>query len=231
MALASAVGVPADAPTDKRFLSIQILQTLSRYSHTSAIPAMTDFTESRAHYLREATHLLAILSPSASAFLGSARNKLLQDAEIQLSAKALEALRREICGACGNLMIPGWSCESKNKARNRKSRIRKEQTKAGRSSSTNPCVVYQCLRCQRKTEQTLQSQPRRHMKTAKSLPIRQSSTSTSNAAKDDEIKKPRAVNTSSKQRQKARKGGLQAMLDKNKLQNSSQGFDLMDFAM
>jgi hypothetical protein len=69
------------------------------------------------------------------------------------------------------------------------------------------------------------------MNTTKNLTIRQLNTPANSAAKDDEIKKPRAVNASSKQRQKARKGGLQAMLEKNKSQNSSQGLDLMDFAM
>jgi RNase P subunit RPR2 len=137
---------------------------------------MTDFTEARAHYLCEAVQLLAISSPSASAFLGSARNKLLQDAEIQLSAKALEAHRREVCGACGNLMIPGWSCELKSKPRTRNSKVRKQKPKAGQNLDTSPCVVYHCLRCHRKTEQTLQSQPRRHMNTTKSLTIRQLNT-------------------------------------------------------
>ncbi|EMD84768.1 hypothetical protein COCC4DRAFT_187988 [Bipolaris maydis ATCC 48331] len=43
---------------------------------------------------------------------------------------------------------------------------------------------------------------------------------------------PKTLNASSKQRQKARKGGLQAMLDKKKSQHSaSGGLDLMDFAM
>lgn len=43
---------------------------------------------------------------------------------------------------------------------------------------------------------------------------------------------PKTLNASSKQRQKARKGGLQALLDKKKTQASSAGgLDLMDFAL
>jgi hypothetical protein len=49
--------------------------------------------------------------------------------------------------------------------------------------------------------------------------------------KEHEEKVPRTANANSKQRQKARKGGLQAMLEKNKSQATSKGFDLMDFAM
>jgi hypothetical protein len=51
-------------------------------------------------------------------------------------------------------------------------------------------------------------------------------------AEEDDSKVSKSVNASSKQRKKARKGGLQAMLEKSKAQNSSQGgLDLMDFAM
>lgn len=42
----------------------------------------------------------------------------------------------------------------------------------------------------------------------------------------------KSVNASSKERKKARKGGLAAMLEKSKTQSSNQGgFDLMDFGM
>ncbi|KAF3049820.1 hypothetical protein E8E11_004918 [Didymella keratinophila] len=42
----------------------------------------------------------------------------------------------------------------------------------------------------------------------------------------------KSVNASSKERKKARKGGLAAMLEKSKSQNStSGGLDLMDFGM
>ncbi|KAF1911880.1 hypothetical protein BDU57DRAFT_90407 [Ampelomyces quisqualis] len=192
---------------------------------------MTDQVEARASYLHEAAHLLGISSPSASAFLGSAYNKLLQDAELEVPAKALDAHRREICGACGNLMIPGWSCEIKNKPPKGETTVRNQKVKCGGLPKASPSIVYCCSRCHRKTEQTLQSQPRRRVRKAKSLVVTQANTATSDATNEDEVKKPRGVNASSKQRQKARKGGLQAMLEKNKSQNSSQGLDLMDFAM
>jgi hypothetical protein len=54
---------------------------------------------------------------------------------------------------------------------------------------------------------------------------------TSKPVKEDDQKVLKTANASSKQRQRARKGGLQAMLEKNKTQSLSQGLDLMDFAM
>jgi len=68
------------------------------------------------------------------------------------------------------------------------------------------------------------------MKKKKSLTDPRSET-TSAPKKENVVEVPKTANASSKQRQKARKGGLQAMLEKNKTQTSNPGFDLMDFAM
>jgi hypothetical protein len=52
------------------------------------------------------------------------------------------------------------------------------------------------------------------------------------ATKQEDDVAPKTMNASSKQRQRARKGGLQAMLDKKKTQDSrSGGLDFMDFAL
>ncbi|EAT85815.1 hypothetical protein SNOG_07164 [Parastagonospora nodorum SN15] len=136
--------------------------------------AMTDLVASRAAYLHEAAHMLAVSSPAASAFLGLARNRLIEDTELEVPAKEWDALRRETCA--------------------------------------------------------LQPQLRRHMKrsesnVAKQLPI------ISKSSNEEAPKVPKTANASSKQRQKSRKGGLQAMLEKNKTQNSKPGLDLMDFMM
>jgi RNase P subunit RPR2 len=190
---------------------------------------MTDLTASRAKYLREATHLLAVSSPAASALLGSARNRFIEDVESDVPAKEWDALRRETCGACGSLLVPGWSCETSTKSqpkRTASSRNGKRNDLAISKSST----IYTCLRCQRRTEQMLQPQPRRQLKN-KTLVAPQPSMITNKTMKGDDPKTVKTANASSKQRQKARKGGLQAMLEKNKTQKSSQGFDLMDFAM
>ncbi|KAF2030100.1 hypothetical protein EK21DRAFT_66224 [Setomelanomma holmii] len=145
--------------------------------------ALADHIALRSNFLQEAAHLLAVSSPSASAFLGSARCRLVEETGSAITAKEQEALRRAICGACGNLLIPG------------------------------------CL----------QLQPRRRLRGEQHS--WSSKLVARNKTVNDDQKLPKTANASSKQRQKARKGGLQAMLEKNKNQSSSQGFDLMDFAM
>jgi DNA-directed RNA polymerase subunit RPC12/RpoP len=190
---------------------------------------MTDPVASRSSYLQEAAHLLAISSPAASAFLGSARNRLIGDTESDVPAKEWDALRRESCGACGNLFVPGWSCEVSTTPKS-------QQVKSkGKSKASNPgasaSMVYHCLRCRRKTEQPLQPPPRRQLKKSKAIATTQLPIIAGKLLIQEDTKTPKTANASSKQRQKSRKGGLQAMLEKNKSQTSKQGLDLMDFMM
>jgi hypothetical protein len=193
---------------------------------------MTDLVASRFAYLQGAAHLLAISSPSASAFLGLARDRLVEDSAIEVSTREWDALRRETCGACGNMLAPGWSCKVSNGHQPRK-RPAKGKTTPKCTPASDTHVVYHCRRCHRKTEQRLQTQPQIHLNKKSTMPIIQKPGSTTNnrPVKEDDAKVLKTSNSSSKQRQKARKGGLQAMLDKNKSQSSSQALDLMDFAM
>lgn len=190
---------------------------------------MTDLVATRARYLQEAARLLAVSSPSASAFLGSARNKLIQETELDTTSKDWDVLRRDTCGACGNLLVPGWSCQvSTRQQAQRRSRRGKDGPKVSTLPATE--LVYTCTRCRRRTEQILQHQPRRRPASQHVISSK-SETSSSRPETEGESKGLKTANTSSKQRQKARKGGLQAMLEKNKAQKSTQGLDLMDFAM
>ncbi|KAF2189761.1 hypothetical protein K469DRAFT_683155 [Zopfia rhizophila CBS 207.26] len=192
--------------------------------------------ELRLRFLKESAHLLVISSPTTSAILGAERDKLLQtqEADLQASKKEWDTHRRELCGACGNLMLPGWSCEVTKESHTSKPKKREktEKNEAGPEKS----MVYSCRRCHRKTVQPLQSRPPKHMRKASALP---KSTDPVSAIKDssfqdDKTKVTKAANASSKQRAKARKGGLQAMLAKSKTQSSGGqpeglGLDLMDF--
>jgi RNase P subunit RPR2 len=191
---------------------------------------MADLTTSRAYYLQEAAHLLAISSPAVSAFLGSARNRFIEDVESEVPAKEWDALRRETCGACGSLLVPGWSCEISTRPQPRRSKSGRKE-KSNDLGISNQSTVYNCLRCHRKTEQKLQPRPRKHLKNSRTVVVPEPSMTTKKATKEDDPKTIKTANASSKQRQKARKGGLQAMLEKNKTKSASQGLDLMDFAM
>ncbi|KAH7414345.1 hypothetical protein DE146DRAFT_32403 [Phaeosphaeria sp. MPI-PUGE-AT-0046c] len=189
--------------------------------------ATIDPVASQASYLRAAANLLAVSSPTASTFLGLARVQLVQDMEPEATTKELDTLRRDTCRACGNVMIPGWSCAIKGKSRCKQ----KERRTNAKTDTLVTKIVYCCSRCHRQTEQPLPAQPRRHLKRSKTLASIESTVMASRSSNDVELRTPKTANASSKQRQKARKGGLQAMLAKNKTQSSNQGLDLMDFAM
>lgn len=192
--------------------------------------ASAHLTELRLDYLRNATHLLAISSPSASSFLGSARDRLLGDAELEVSSKDQGSVRLETCGACGNVMIPGWSCKIRTRPQVQIDGNIPEK-KPREPKHTRTTTVYSCSRCNRETSQLLKPKPRRRLR-GSNKSLHGTVTSEKIMSRLDDTKSPKSVNTNSKQRQKARKGGLQAMLEKTKTQSSSQaGLDLMDFAM
>lgn len=188
--------------------------------------ASADQTQLRAKFLQEAAYILAVPSPTTAAFLGNARNKLIEDAEVDTSSKESDAYRRSVCGACGNVMIPGWSCKVSNKGNQR--------SIGNKSSEPEKSICYTCLRCQRETHQTLPRERRRRKLTERlqppvdTVPISEATTTTN---KEENVA-AKTINASSKQRQKARRGGLQAMLDKKKTQDSGAGgLNFMDFAL
>jgi hypothetical protein len=200
--------------------------------------ATAHLVERRLSYLRDATHLLAVSSPSATSFLGLAMDRLINDAELEILSKDRDSLRRETCGACGNLMIPGWSCKVRNRPHVQiEPKDHEKNSKEHKRTCTN--IVYGCLRCNRETSQPLKPKPLRHLRGTQSSLYGAVKSDRANfrlghkhSIEGDDTRPPKSINANSKQRQKARKGGLQAMLEKTKVQSSSQGgLDLMDFAM
>lgn len=185
-------------------------------------------TGARAAFLQEAAQLLAVSSPSISAALGSARAKLVEDAGAEFTQKHYEAFQREFCGACGSLMIPGWSCQVTVQS----GQAYKTKGATKKPMNSRKKTIYTCLRCHRETSQEIQQRAAQRLRKSKghtdarsTFDIRQLQTT------EEPVKVVKSINATSKQRQKARKGGLQAMLDKSKAQNTNSGFDLMDFAM
>lgn len=199
------------------------------HQQTITVMELPDLVERRSNFLREAAHLLAVSSPTTSAFLGAAQDRLIADAELDLHPKEVDALRRAFCGACGNPMIAGWSCKVAHQTESKGVQKNKRPSK----DSTQPTkhIVYTCLRCERQTVQSLQARPSRHVR--KSTAQKVSQPLPEPKKQTLEVSKVvKSVNASSKERKKARKGGLAAMLEKSKSQNSNQGgFDLMDFGM
>lgn len=189
----------------------------------------TGLVERRSNFLREAAHLLAVSSPTTAAFLGSAQDRLIEDAEIELQPKEVDALRRSFCGACGSPMAAGWSCKVAHQANHQG--VRRDNNSAKSSAQPTKQIVYTCLRCERQTVQSLQARPAKHIRKATAKKALQPLPEPKQQAPEAN-KAVKSVNASSKERKKARKGGLAAMLEKSKSQNSgSGGLDLMDFGM
>jgi RNase P subunit RPR2 len=191
-----------------------------------------DHFQARVDFLREAAHLLTIQSPTTSAAIGAAHDKLLREQELDLEAPTKEwnALRREVCGACGSLLVPGWSCKVRHQTRS--GSIGKKEKMGVPKQSVRPekDVVYCCLRCNRRTVQALSPQPSKHTRPkTRGVDLRSPLDASALREKDTEAVS-KSANATSKQRKKTRKGGLQALLDKNKTQTpKSLGLDLMDF--
>ncbi|KAF2747252.1 hypothetical protein M011DRAFT_458539 [Sporormia fimetaria CBS 119925] len=187
--------------------------------------------DARLKYLRDAAQLLSVASPTTAANLNATRIRLARErlVETEGPTKEWDALCREACGACGNMLIPGWSCKVSMRSLGKKDLKQRKDTSA--VVHEERAMVYSCLRCGRDTTQGLPPKPTRRLR----RPGRHAKGSTpaseiKNQNMEDSTKVVKSVNSSSKQRAKARKGGLQAMLAKSKNQSSaSSGLDLMDF--
>ncbi|KAK7193805.1 hypothetical protein DPSP01_011862 [Paraphaeosphaeria sporulosa] len=190
-----------------------------------------DTSEARLRFLREAAYQLTTSAPTVSAALSSHYIQSVIGADdLQHAKKEWDTLRREVCGSCGSILLPGWSASVSHLSR--RARAQKQPPKP--ATLPGKTLVCTCLRCDRKSVQTLQSRAPKHVI---SKPIRTETEATK--APDvhmkighDQDKVNKSANATSKQRKKSRKGGLQAMLEKTKNQSSGQGglgLDLMDF--
>jgi RNase P subunit RPR2 len=193
------------------------------------LPAV-DITAPRLRYLKDAAHLLAIASPIASANLGAAHNKILETegADLELPRKEWDALRRSFCGACGSPMLPGWSSKVSHKVQPRKIITGSQKGKSTTLSKAQKDVVYTCLRCNRTTVQPIQTKPSKYLKRAiRGLEAKAAAAQSPDQKEDKKVAKSASV--SSKQRAKARKGGLSVMLAHSKSSIGNTGLDLLDF--
>ncbi|KAJ4296580.1 hypothetical protein N0V90_006627 [Kalmusia sp. IMI 367209] len=192
----------------------------------------TDPSEARLNFLRQAAYQLATSAPAVSATISSAYtySAIETENDLQRARKKWDTLRREICGACGSILLVGWSSSMAHQSHTASAK----KGRAEMPKTSKKQIVHTCLRCDRKSVQFLQSRAPKHVNSKVQhdiaeaadlgLPDRQ--------AKEDQNKIMKSANATSKQRRKSRKGGLQAMLEKNKTQISGQGglgLDLMDF--
>lgn len=198
----------------------------------------------RLKYLHEAAHVMALASPETSSFLESQYSHLLAENDLLPP----ESRKREVCGACGTILIPGISCTvtqeqiPPSKPKKKGSKVRKP----GPSEANRCCKmkIYSCLRCSSKARLQIPSSKARmgirkptkasaaETPTPTPTPTTAALSSAESGATTAPVTAPAnlapaAANASSKKRAKARKGGLQALLASSKKETKpSTGFGL-----
>lgn len=203
------------------------------------------------NHLHESALLLAVTSPATSAFLGSQYLKVADHTDLE--SRSSDSRNQGFCSACGNILIPGWSCQIIQQvaghSKVRKSAEKRAGTTASAANSISKTTVYQCLRCNSKIRQSVQKSAKPRSAPTKSAQVQMVLTPSSDLGTSSGTSAPAtpqpqatgppvsaAVNASSKKRARARKqGGLQAMLAKSKTETATSsagagfGLDLMDF--
>jgi RNase P subunit RPR2 len=203
----------------------------------------------RARYLDESAHLLARTSPAISRQLRSQMHTLATDYNIDLP----NTQKREACGACGNIMIPGQT--SRTYLDNKRSKRSSKRHTSRRPSTGNPspqkqieeaavkAMCYECLICNRVTRQVVPAPSKASRKEQEQIPpskgadVNSRKPDGTHIPTDSGLGSPASsiTNASSRRRAKTRKeSGLQALLAKRKEESRGGGFatgfglDLMD---
>ncbi|KAK7536176.1 uncharacterized protein J3D65DRAFT_406832 [Phyllosticta citribraziliensis] len=195
-----------------------------------------DFS-ARLRFLDDSARLLSFGAPETSSFLEAQHDRLL----VENGMAVPELRRREVCGACGTILIPGHSCrilqERKQPAavqdNGANGRISKQKgTRKAVKGGDGKEKVYVCSKCHSETRIPLPTPKARMNKMKKGTHDAAAETSESGVEPVAERPVSSVANVGSKKRAKARKGGLQAMLASSRKENkpASQGFglDLMD---
>lgn len=196
-----------------------------------------DKTSAREDFLINSARLLATSSPSTSSHLSSERTSLLYHSGRPLT----QPQRRELCPACGSLQLPGWSGSlfrhPTKQGISLSAKARSIQTRRPHPQPRDRQVVFECRACHQKTFENLPpSQKSVHHKdqARSSNPNNPERVTLRNpqTALDSHPTPTRLENTSSRIRAKARKGGLQALLERSKEHSQSSApsnLNLLDF--
>jgi ribonuclease MRP protein subunit SNM1 len=192
----------------------------------------------RLKYLNDSAHLLVISAPGTSAYLMSRCNTLMFDNDLNQS----DAQKRHVCGACGNIMMLGWTgTRQMESLKVQRGRRNARSTVPQSSIAKVKTVVYTCERCSRRTRQSINTTIPRSSKTLDlnnhpeasqiATPFKASLLETHPAARTLSLT---PANASSRKRAKIRKqGGLQALLAKTnetdtRGSSGDFGLDLLD---
>jgi phage FluMu protein Com len=211
----------------------------------------TDTTTPAQRHLQAASNLLLSTSPHASAFLAHQLRQLNPPTPSSHSNTAPDN-----CNACGNALIPGWSCTVSQRRLPEISKRSTTKSKVAKKPAVPRIthIDYKCTLCNSvNTVKSDTQAPTRRVKSKKSLleskpivatdPV-QPTTSTVTRPTNIKTSTPSpapstAVSSSSgqargeadkKRNRKQKLGGLQAMLAKSKAPSTApKAFDFMDF--
>ena len=212
--------------------SDRLCTTASLMSYpTGQIPLTT--LSARNRFLDAAARSYAVDHPATSAHLMTQRNE--DSNSLRRPLVRDSAITR--CSACGTLVIPGVTSKTilRNAGPDRKVKRKNNLNRRGGETTEQEhkkdmLLIVECLRCHRHMRRPIDTprQPRdKRYAAAEGI----GKTSLPETSAKNAVEKLVKDNAQSKQRAKARKGGLQALLDKSKQDSSpSRGnLDLMDF--
>jgi len=172
--------------------------------------------QARLSYLTDAGHLLATSAPGISSFLMTRRQALTAHLGLAMS----EVENQAVCGACGNIMVPGCTGQLKFEAdtffkRKRQKPKLNPQGKKPRIERPGPFKVITCGKCDRATKIQLPPPP---AVGRRKVDIPQASALMAN---QDPRPTKSSSNAASRKRAKARKAGLQGLLASSKVTSSN----------
>lgn len=171
-----------------------------------------------AEYLTDAAHLLRTQAPQTSAHLMAYRNGLLIHHDLSTS----DVQRQRVCGACGNIHLPGTGSSVKLESRTASRKKGRRPSAQRAASDKGPVQVVSCGFCSRQTKIDMTAPgPAARRKLGQPSKMKAAAPVTSEAPKP-------TANATSKKRAKNRKAGLQALLS-GQQQQSPSPLSLADF--
>ena len=195
--------------------------------------------KARLNFLAASARLYSSAAPATSAHLMLECKRVATSNDIAMK----ESEPKPACGACGTIMVSGWTSRTfvAGPRRSKKPQLKSSKKVQPVQRAPPKLVISKCLVCRRSTKTPVMTSAKpgvngpksagsRHLPFAVTLPTEPNPSAT-NAARH-ETHKGSSANFSSKQRTKARKqGSLQAMLAKSKstgTHSSGVGLYLMD---
>ena len=173
----------------------------------------------RLNYLDKASKRLLVSSPAISAYLQSERNATSDEVDGVVSTTSNRS-----CNACGNILIPGWSCvqvkpakKSHGGRKSRSQKLSREQRKL-RCSMCHAITTFEPEKAAQ-AKNDLKPSPKTHKSKANTAPT------TTPQPKADDMR-------TSNRRARSKKSTLQSMLADQKKREvelpKGFGLDLMD---